>query len=187
MRGNNYNWTGFLIGLALLAVWFVGYDFLYSVKEPVKEVEVPELVSNNTPTKKKVAEILETLDTMVVEAEAEEEAEQMLNIEDRIVMACEKYDIPWEIPLAIARLETGWFTSNAYVNKNNPGGLSRNEVPISFDTIEEGVEAFISNLAENYFAIGLDTPEEIGKKYCPVNPEWASLVRDLMEYEYMGG
>ena len=65
--------------------------------------------------------------------------------------------------------------------------MSRNEKPIKYDTIEEGVEAFISNLANNYFAIGLDTPEEIGKKYCPVNPEWAGLVRQLMEYEYMGG
>ena len=133
-----------------------------------------------TTHRKPVDEVIEELDVMVTVVEEEK---KNMTIEERIIAACEKYDIPWEIPLAIARLETGWFKSNAYINGNNPGGMSRNEKPIYYDTIEEGVEAFISNLANNYFAIGLDTPEEIGKKYCPVNPEWASLVRQLMEYE----
>lgn len=105
-------------------------------------------------------------------------------IEERIKHVCESYGVPFDIALAIARLETGWFKSNAYLNKNNVGGLSRNEKPISFDSIDEGVEAFVLNLANNYIAIGLDTPEEIGRKYCPVNPEWAATVRKLMKYGY---
>lgn len=104
-----------------------------------------------------------------------------MTIEERISLACEKYDISDEIPLAIAKLETGHFTSNAYLNYNNPGGMSINEVPIKYETIEEGVEAFISNLAENYFAEGLTTPESISKKYCPFNAEaWANIVTQLM-------
>ena len=104
-----------------------------------------------------------------------------LTIEERISLACEKYGISDEIPLAIAKLETGHFTSNAYLNYNNPGGMSINEVPIKYDTIEDGVEAFISNLAENYFAEGLTTPESISKKYCPCNAEtWANIVTQLM-------
>lgn len=116
--------------------------------------------------------------------EAEERARANMPIEERIRLACEKYDVPFDVVLAIARLETGWFKSHAYIYKNNPGGLSINEVPMAFDTIDEGVDAFVSNLANNYFAIGLTTPELIGQKYCPRNPEWASLVSELMTYGY---
>lgn len=182
----NYECWARLIGMVLAVVCVVAFLSITTAKEPVERIDIPERLVEHTE-KKDVARVLEKLDAMVVVAEAEEKEERMLNIEDRIVFACQDYGIPWEIPLAIARLETGWFKSNAYINGNNPGGMSRNEKPIKYDTIEEGVEAFISNLANNYFAIGLDTPEEIGKKYCPVNPEWASLVRQLMEYEYMGG
>lgn len=101
-------------------------------------------------------------------------------IESKIVEACKRYGIDSSVVLGIARLETGNFTSYAYLVGNNPGGMSVNEVPIIYGSIEEGVEAMVSNLAHNYFAIGLTTPELIGQKYCPVNPNWAYLVRSLM-------
>mgnify|MGYP000367889339 FL=1 len=103
-------------------------------------------------------------------------------IEFKIYKACEKYHVPFSIVLAIARLETGWFTSDAYLYRNNPGGLSRNEVPLSFSSKDVGVDRFVKNLKENYFDEGLDTPYEIGQKYCPVNPDWANMVSRLMEY-----
>lgn len=102
------------------------------------------------------------------------------SIEERIISACNRYGIDSSVVLGIARLETGNFTSYAYLVGNNPGGMSVNEVPIFYGSIEEGVEAMVSNLAHNYFAIGLTTPELIGQKYCPVNPNWAYLVRSLM-------
>ena len=102
------------------------------------------------------------------------------SIESRIIEACNHYGIDSSIVLAIARLETGNFTSHAYLVGNNPGGMSVNEVPITYSSIEQGVEAMVSNLANNYFAIGLTTPELIGQKYCPVNPNWANMVRSLM-------
>ncbi len=101
-------------------------------------------------------------------------------IESKIVEACNRYGIDSSVVLGIARLETGNFTSYAYLVGNNPGGMSVNEVPIIYGSIDEGVEAMVSNLAHNYFAIGLTTPELIGQKYCPVNPNWAYLVRSLM-------
>lgn len=104
-----------------------------------------------------------------------------LTIEERIKEACEGYGIPSELPLAISVLETGWWSSDAYIYGNNPGGMSINEVPIVYGSIDEGVDAFVSNLADNYFGLGLDTPEEIGAKYCPVDPEWGSKVTAIME------
>lgn len=103
-------------------------------------------------------------------------------IEFKIYKVCEKYHVPFSIVLAIARLETGWFTSDAYLYRNNPGGLSRNEIPLSFSSKDVGVDRFVKNLKENYFDEGLDTPYEIGQKYCPVNPDWANMVSRLMEY-----
>lgn len=112
----------------------------------------------------------------------EEERQRIasLPIEEKIRLACERYSVDYRIVLAIARLETGWFKSSAFLNQNNPGGLSRNEIPMSFSTQEEGVEAFVSNLKTNYFDQGLDSPTKIGTKYCPVNPQWASMVERLM-------
>lgn len=121
----------------------------------------------------------EMIEEPPVEEIIEEETEP-LSTEDMIRLSCENYGIPSGVALAISRLETGHWTSDAYIYGNNVGGLSVSEVPMTFATLKEGVEAFVSNLAENYYYIGLDTPEAIGSKYCPVNPGWADMVWTLM-------
>ena len=98
--------------------------------------------------------------------------------------ACREHDIEPDIPLAIARLETGNFTSAAFTECNNVGGMSVDQVPITYDSLEDGVDAFVGNLARNYFGKGYDDVEKISKKYCPVNAEsWAEVVRTLMKEE----
>ena len=87
----------------------------------------------------------------------------------------------WKIPVAIARHECGYkdnqYLSNAFKNKNNVGGMmyydttTKSSYLMVFDTIDEGVEAFVSNLKRNYFNMGLDTIEKIQPKYAPVNVE----------------
>lgn len=101
---------------------------------------------------------------------------------DMIIEECIKYGIDPTIPLAIATLETGHFGSQAFLEGNNVGGLSIQETPLVYSTLEEGVDAHVKNLAENYFAQGLDTVEEIGAKYCPVNRDiWIDTVNALIE------
>ena len=85
----------------------------------------------------------------------------------------------WKIPVAIARHECGYkdnqYLSNAFKNKNNVGGMmyydttTKSSYLMSFDTIDDGIEAFVSNLKRNYFNLGLDTIEKIQPKYAPVN------------------
>lgn len=85
----------------------------------------------------------------------------------------------WKIPVAIARHECGYkdnqYLSNAFKNKNNVGGMmyydttTKSSYLMSFDTIDDGIEAFVSNLKRNYFNMGLDTIEKIQPKYAPVN------------------
>lgn len=104
------------------------------------------------------------------------------SMEEKIRIACDIYGADYDITLAIGRYETGWWKSYACTVKNNPGGMSRNEVPIAYDTIDEGIDAWVQNLANNYFAIGLDTPEKIAEKYCPNNSGYASYLRKMMSY-----
>lgn len=103
------------------------------------------------------------------------------SVEEMIEVACDYYGVPSEIALAIAKLETGHFTSAAYTELNNVGGLSVDEVPLAYISLMDGVDAFVANLANNYFNKGLDTPEKIGAKYCPSNDEWAETVTALMK------
>lgn len=104
------------------------------------------------------------------------------SVEEMICMECDEYGIDAELAIAIARLETGNFTSAAYTEGNNVGGLSHDEEPIAFKDLERGVEAFVMNLYYNYYAEGLDTVEEIAPKYCPLNAEhWAEVVNEIME------
>ena len=159
------------------------------VVESVNVLPYEDLHNVVTLPKTNDKEKLDSIVNKVVEESVEEKLETIepeisVTIEERIKEACEYYGIRYDIVLAIARLETGWFTSEAYIYGNNPGGLSKNEKPISFDSIDEGVEAFVFNLANNYFAIGLDTPEKIGSKYCPIDPNWAIMVEELMSYKY---
>lgn len=102
--------------------------------------------------------------------------------EEMICVECDKYGVDAELAIAIAKLETGHFTSEAYTEGNNVGGLSQNEQPIAFKDLEQGVKAFVMNLHHNYYAEGLDTVEEIAPKYCPLNADrWAEAVTEIME------
>ena len=111
-------------------------------------------------------------------AEPAEETEP-LSVSEMIAAEANNAGVDPELALAVAKLETAHFTSDAYVSGNNVGGLSDNEVPRSYATLDEGVNAFIGCLKE-YFDAGLTTPEEIGRYYCPVNSSWAEVVNELM-------
>ena len=72
--------------------------------------------------------------------------------------------------VAISKHETGNWTSDLYKNNNNFGGIynGREEKFYSYKSKEEGLQAFVNLLKNNYFGKGLNTIEEIGNKYCPI-------------------
>lgn len=88
----------------------------------------------------------------------------------KIQKRAKEYNIDWKIAVAISQWETGNWTSNLYHNKNNVGGLYCNGF-LSYKTLDEGIDAYVSNLKRNYFDMGLDTLEEIQKKYCPIGAD----------------
>ena len=98
--------------------------------------------------------------------------------------------------IAISRHETGNWTSNLYKNNNNFGGLyNGNEGKFySYNSKEEGLQAFVNLLKNNYFSKGLDTIEKIGAKYCPIgasndstgiNVNWVPRVNQYYN-DYLG-
>lgn len=75
------------------------------------------------------------------------------------------------ISIAISKWETGNYTSSAFLNKNNVGGVMCNSGLREYATLEEGITHFLTNLKNNYFDIGLNTLELIQPKYCPIGAE----------------
>lgn len=76
-----------------------------------------------------------------------------------------------KITIAISRWETGNYTSSAFKNKNNVGGMMCSSGLINYNSLDEGIHAFVKNLKNNYFDIGLDTIDKIKPKYCPDNAD----------------
>lgn len=87
------------------------------------------------------------------------------------------------VAASIILVETGckWTCSSLVRNANNVGGMKASSGRYaSFATLDAGLEAFINNLANNYYERGLTTPEEINTKYA-TNPNWHDDVYYYME------
>lgn len=99
------------------------------------------------------------------------------------------------ISIAISKWETGTYTSEAFHKKNNVGGMMCNNSLITYKSLDEGINAFVNNLKNNYFDIGLNTLEKIQPKYCPIgaandpkglNKHWLSGTNRMLS-ELKGG
>lgn len=97
------------------------------------------------------------------------------------------YQVDPYVALAIVLLETGCYdgTCSALASQcNNFGGMKGGSrcggAYASFATVEEGLEAFISNLSRNYYQVGLTSVEQIGKKYAESNT-WATKVNNYIQ------
>lgn len=73
---------------------------------------------------------------------------------------------------AIMAHETGWGTSKAIRNYNNPGGMMTGGKQAKkyryFNTIEEGIEKMAANLKAGYLDQGRITIATVASKYAPV-------------------
>ena len=173
------------------------YNLSVNLIEKVEAKVKDELNKNNKELKldeehfeeqKEIKVSEETKETEILEVEDVNKVEEVV---DKCMMdytSCKIKEVAiregitdWKIPVAIARHECGYkdnqYLSNAFKNKNNVGGMmyydttTKSSYLMAFDTIDEGVEAFVSNLKRNYFNMGLDTIEKIQPKYAPLNVE----------------
>lgn len=104
----------------------------------------------------------------------------------------DNYNVDYKLAIAISKHETGTYTSLAFKDLNNVGGMmywtEKGMLLKRYDTLEEDIEAFVSNLKRNYIDMGLTSIEEIQKKYAPVgindngtNQYWVSGVSKYYE------
>lgn len=91
------------------------------------------------------------------------------------------------LAVAIMLHETGckWECSTLVKSCYNVGGQKGspscgNGSYRRFSGLEEGIKGFIDNLAKNYYAYGLTTPEQMNRKYAG-STTWASKVNAYIE------
>ena len=106
------------------------------------------------------------------------------------------------VATAIILQETGckWSCSQMVRKCNNVGGVKGSPNCGGgykrYSTLDEGIKQFIDNLANNYYAYGLDTPEkmqlkdgcEIGRVFYEMNAEWDYIryVRKTVDADFTG-
>jgi hypothetical protein len=88
------------------------------------------------------------------------------------------------LAVAIVMHETGckWGCSYLVNACNNVGGQKGSGCGdySYFDSLDDGIIAFIDNLERNYISYGLTTPEAINPKYAE-DPNWAKNVNKYIE------
>ena len=88
------------------------------------------------------------------------------------------------LAVAISMHETGCKWNCSYLAKvcNNIGGQKGSGCGdyAAFDTLEDGIYAFISNIKRNYVDYGLYTADEMNPKYAE-DPTWSSKVNKYVE------
>ena len=95
-----------------------------------------------------------------------------------------EYGVDPYMATAIILQETGckWNCSALVTNCNNVGGQKGSGCGSYsyFESLDAGIEAFISNLYRNYIAQGLTTLEQINTKYA-ASQEWSTYVNNYIE------
>ena len=149
---------GFLLGLIYSNIFIYNYAKA-TKKEELCKAEVKE-------------EAKETVKEEITPEEPLDEVCYLDEVSCKIKKYADKYGVEWQLAVAISKHETGNYTSYAFKTLNNVGGLmywdGTKSALQSFNSLEKGIEKFISNLKYNYYDMGLDTIEEIQPKYAPV-------------------
>lgn len=152
--------------IKVLLIYILVFNFGHSIytlipKEKELEISIGNIITESIP----------------VEFTVEEEKEEVCifdNVSCKISSRGKEMGFSEEqilISIAISKHETGRYTSYAFTELNNVGGMMCNSGLISYDSLESGIDAFLTNLKNNYFDIGLDTLEKIQPKYCPIGAD----------------
>ena len=98
-----------------------------------------------------------------------------------IVDSADKYSLDFRLLPAIAMQESN-LCQKIILNSHNCWGFGiYGKTVTTFDTYPDAIETVTKTLANNYVAGGLNTPDEIMKKYTPSNNgAWANSVNYFM-------
>ena len=182
---------GFMCGL-IYSNLFIGSDLIAKAEtsENKKVIQIDQEEEKSLKSQKNAElESLEKIEELSNECTLDE-------VSCKIKKVAQDYDVDWRLAVAIVLHETDNYKSYVFNYKNNVGGLwngIKGEF-YSYNTLDEGIEAYISNLKYNYIDIGLDTIEKIQTKYAPrkalndhndLNQHWVPGVTRY--YKELGG
>lgn len=105
-------------------------------------------------------------------------------LEQAVLDVEDEYGINAYFTIAVMRLESGNGSSGLAKNRNNLFGLNSSKGYIRFETKADSVKKFGKLISDNYIGKGYTTVEKIGKKYCPVNSKWPTLIKNTMNGDY---
>lgn len=196
----------FLVALVILDVYLLNLNISVSEHKVTKEssstanyVNIEDLIASNTKYEVSVFEYYDEIKDEIVEDpvvydgltldELAEKINRSLNstisgkgyliASHAIEMGVDPY-----MATAIMLHETGctWGCSYLVNSCNNVGGQKGTGCGdySYFNSLDEGIMAFINNLSRNYIDYGLTTPEEINPKYAE-DPNWAEKVNKYIE------
>lgn len=175
-------WVWLVIGFfsgVLYSNKFIYSDLIRNAQtnEKVAIVQIPYESEKASPVAKE-QEQAEDKEKYIVKCELDE-------VSCKIKEVADSYEIDWRLAVAISKHETGKYTSVAFNELNNVGGNFRNGSLMTFDSLDDGIDFFVSNLKTKYIDLGLNTIETIQPKYAPVgatndpnnlNSHWVSGV-----------
>lgn len=188
---------------SMLTLGFVSSIFYYSENNKKEEVvlmdqlydpstykeEVVELnLTNEETTTEIVPERIEVYDNLTIEELTDKLNRTLSSDLSGKGESFAKYSIDLGVDpylaVAIAMHETGCTWDCSYLAKscNNVGGQKGygcGEYQ-AFDTLEDGIYGFISNIKKNYVDYGLMTADEMNPKYAE-DPTWSSKVNKYIE------
>lgn len=149
-------------------------------KETVEEI----IVLDNHVEAVETVKTVKTVDNLVTLCAEPVEPVEVVHFDNEydnlIYQACEGTVVDPYLAISISRLETGHYTSRAFVEGYNFGGITGNSGVKSFNSLNEGLEKYIS-LLEWYHAADMDTPEKMQPVYCPPNESWDEVVNSIYE------
>lgn len=182
---------GFMCGLVYSNL-FIGSDLIAKAEiNKSKEVIQIDQEEEKSLKSQKNAELesLEKVEELSNECTLDE-------VSCKIKKVAQDYGVDWRLAIAISKHETWDYTSYIFKHQNNVGGMwngMKGEF-YSYDTLDAGIEAYISNLKNNYYDDGRTTIETIQPKYAPIganndpndlNSNWIPGV--TRRYKELGG
>lgn len=106
----------------------------------------------------------------------DKETENVYDIAERI------YNIDKDLLVAIERHETGNYTSDVYLIKNNTWGCIEGNVYRAFGSVEQSTLDLARCLRFYYYNYGLDTLEQIATQFCPNDVDnWVASIKQIYE------
>lgn len=162
-----------------ILMFFISFNFLILSLPLIFVLLVPAMIASTDVAEAQANGFVICNETQEIQKSSWDasfsKAGALSNYGEVIIHYAKEYNIDPVLFSAIAMQETGWGSSNAVKNYNNPGGLMNPATNwttlIKYSTLEEGIEAMAKTLNNLINNRGLVTIDSLGSAYAPLDAE----------------